>query len=196
MSLLSCTHSLSRTWHLHQKTTSGQCCPASTAADGIRRVATFIPFCPWSFSHPVGRLVTLPASSSLDRVATQPSGHRTRPIRFAASMHTFASLAGSACTLAHGVAATAHTQCSTTYGLAHRDDHLWALIGVCPDPGFASRLSWLRTLNETHPRLGFSRREGPFVDFRSLVSQRSHFLPNKITLLFSFSSIYPFLSLC
>jgi hypothetical protein len=144
-------HAVSRTWHLHQKTSSGQRGPASSAKKGIRRAAAFVPFCSCLSSPPVGRLVTLSASPCLDTLATQPPGYGRSPTHFAPSLHAFTSLACSASALAPDVATTAHTQCATTYCFSHRDYHLWTLTRVCPDPGFASRLSRLRTLDVDSP---------------------------------------------
>ena len=142
LSLLSLPHPLSRSWNFHQKAASCQCCPASTAEDGTRRAAAFVPSCPRLSSHPVGRLVTLSAAPSLDRLATQPPGYGASPTHFATSLHAFiTSLACSASALASDVAATACTQCATIHRPTCRDNRLWALTRVCPDPGFASRLS-------------------------------------------------------
>src|SRR5258708_35927917 len=68
-------HPLSRTWHLHQKTSSCQRCPASPAADGTRRAAAFALFCPCPSSRPLGGLVTLSAAPRVDTMATEPPGH-------------------------------------------------------------------------------------------------------------------------
>jgi hypothetical protein len=73
------------------------------------------------------------------------------------------------------MATTARTSYATTYCPTHRDDHLWPLSRVCPDPGFASRLNGLRALDEVHPRPGFSRRAGPSADFRHLVPDEARF---------------------
>src|SRR5712691_83907 len=73
-------HPLSRTWHLHQKTSSCQRCPASPASASARRATACVPFCP--SSHPLGGLVALSASPSLDPLATEPPGDGASPIRF------------------------------------------------------------------------------------------------------------------
>src|SRR5579859_3555406 len=139
--MLSLTSALSRTWRLHQKTSSGQCCPASPADKDTRRAVTFKPFCPCPSSHPVGGLVTLPASPSLDPLATEPPGHRRSRTRFVTSLNAFDFLACRACAWAHDVAPTARTQCPTTNRPACQDSCLWALSPVCSDPRLAGRLS-------------------------------------------------------
>lgn len=192
LSKLSHAYTVSRTWYLHQKTTSGQRGPASTAAGDTRRTTAFAPFCPCPASHPLGRLVTLSASSRLDRLATEPSGHRGRSTHFATSEHAFiTSLACTASPLASEMATTVHTQCATTYCSTHRDDHLWTLTHVCSHAGFANRLSRLRTLDKVHPRPGFSCREGSSAHFRPPVSDGSRVLPDQIALLYSFPFFHP-----
>jgi hypothetical protein len=68
-------------WYVHEKTSSCQCCPASTTEEGARSASASLPFCP--SSHPVGGLVTHSASPSLDPLAAKPPGHRGSFTRFA-----------------------------------------------------------------------------------------------------------------
>ncbi len=114
---------------------------ASTASASSARAAAFVPFSPFPSSHSVGGLVTLSASPSLDRLATQPLGHGGSPTRFTTCLDAFTSRARSASALAHDLATTARTQCPTTQRPARRDYRLWALNGVCPGPRIAGRLS-------------------------------------------------------
>ena len=182
---------MSRTRRLHQKTSSCQCCPASTTEEGARRAATFLPFCPCPTSHPLGGLVTLSASSRLDRMATEPPGHGGCLTRFTTCLDAFTALACPASALAHDLATTARTQCATTQRSPCCDYHLWAFTRVCSDPRFAGRLSSLHALEEAGPRPGFSRRAGLSARFRPCVSDRLCFLPDKIEDSFLFSFFLP-----
>src|SRR5689334_22714791 len=123
---------MSRTWYVHEKTSSCQRCPASTTSASARRASASLPSCP--SSHPVGGLVTYSASSSLDPLAAKPPGHRGGFICFTASLDAFSALARSASALAHDVATTARTQCATAHRSACRDYCLWTLTRVCPGP--------------------------------------------------------------
>src|SRR6266702_5610803 len=129
---------MSGTWHLHQKTSSGQRCPASPASASSTRAAASGAFSPFPSSHPLGGLVTLSASPSLDKLATEPPGHGGSPTRFTTCRDAFTPLACRASALAHDLAPTARTQWATTWRLACRDYRLWTLNGVCPGPGFGS----------------------------------------------------------
>jgi hypothetical protein len=130
---------LSRTWHLHQKTASGQRCPVSPASASPSRAATFVPCC--SSSHPVGGLVTRSAALRLDTLATEPPGHGGSLTRFTTTRHACTALARSARALALDVATTARTQCATKERPTGQDHRLWALHSVCSDLGFAHRLN-------------------------------------------------------
>ena len=136
-------HPLSRTWHLHQKTSSCQRCPASPASACGRRADAVGPCCsfPSSSSHPVGGLVTHSASPSLDPLAAQPPGHRASSTHFTTSLRACCFLARRASALAHDLATTARAQYPTTHRSACRDYCLWTLNGVCSGPGFAGRLN-------------------------------------------------------
>ena len=116
-------HPLSRTRHLHQKTSSCQRCPASPASACGRRADACGPCCsfPSSSSHLVGGLVTHAASPSLDPRVSQPPGHRASSTQFTTSLHACCCLALTASALAHDVATTARAQCPTTQRAACRD---------------------------------------------------------------------------
>src|SRR2546426_2465153 len=132
---------MSRAWHLHQKTSSCQRCPASPASACGRRADAFGPCCSCPSCHPLGGLVTHAASPSLDPVAAQPPGHCASSTQFTTSLHACCFLARRASALAHDLATTARAQCPTTQRCACRDYCLWTLNGVCPGPGFAGRLN-------------------------------------------------------
>jgi hypothetical protein len=138
LSFLSPAHAMSRAWHLYQKTSSCQRCSASTATANASRGAALKPFCPACSSHPVGGLVTLSASPSLDPVAPQSLGHSESLTRFTTSCPACASLSRSASTLALDVATTARTQCAPTQRPAYRNDDLWALTGIYQSLGLRS----------------------------------------------------------
>ena len=144
LSLLSLAYLLSRTRHLHQKTSPCQRCPASPASACGRRADAHGPCCsfPSSSSHLVGGLVTHAASPSLDPLAAQSPGHRASSTQFTTCLHACCFLARRASALAYDVATTARTQYATKERPACQDYRVWALIRLCPDARFASRLSY------------------------------------------------------
>jgi hypothetical protein len=104
----------------------------------IAKYVAFMPFCP--SPHPVGRLITFSASPRLDTRDIEPLGHRMNPTRFTTSLHAFISLVCRVSALAHDVATTSRTQCTTNPPPACRDYHLWALTRICPGIRFGGSL--------------------------------------------------------
>src|SRR5207237_1510741 len=97
---------------------------------------------PLQFIPSCGGLVTHAASPSLDPVAAQPPGHRASSTQFTTCPHACCFLARRASALAYDVATTARTQYATKERPACQDYRVWALIRLCPDARFASRLSY------------------------------------------------------
>jgi|SRR5450755_298781 hypothetical protein len=180
---------LSRAWHLHQKTTSGQRGLLSPPADGPRRTAAFAPLC--LSCCPLGRLVTHSASPSVDPMATEPSGHGESGVHSPIFLIIFPFLACRASALASDAATTVRTQCTTTHSSIRRDNDLWTLSCVCPEPRFASRLSSWGARDEASPRPECSRRESLSAHFRTHISHGSSFYHSRSMILCSFPLFVP-----
>src|SRR5450755_4061487 len=121
-------------------------------------------------------------------MATQPPGHGGSGARLPILLTIFAFLAGRACALASDTATTARTQRTTTHCSTRRDNDLWALTCICPEPWFASR--WCAR-DEAHPRSGFSFRESLSAHFRTHVSHVSSFYHSRLMILCSFPFFVP-----